>query len=240
MVPPRRFLFAVLVIAGLAGCVTAEPPPMPNPSALPRLTEKSVVLLAPPDVTLYELTASGLEKPRADWTEKGRRNVLAAVRAELQRRGGRLVEIDYAAMPPGQQARAVQVDKLHEAVAASMLMHRFFPPLRLPNKSSVYDWSLGPDVAVMREAQGGAGDYLLFIWLEDSFSSGGRVALQILSGAILGVMPPGGVQVGYASLVEVSSGKVAWFGTIAETTGDLRKEDGAAKTVAELLQGLPG
>lgn len=229
-------LCAAIMMLWLAGCDTTQ---QVNVAAAPSLSKNSAILLAPPEVELSELKASGLAEPRADWTATGKSNVLAAVRAENQRRGVGFVELDYSALSPDDQAEIAQIEKLHRAVAASMMAHRYVPGLRLPTKTSVYDWSLGPEVDVLRKANGGRGDYVLFITLQDSFSSAGRVAMQVFM-AVLGVGVPGGAQIGYASLIDLNTGKVAWFGSVAKGTGDLREAAGATKTVSLLLRGLPG
>jgi len=71
---PRWAVVLLLVSAVLidcGGCATtsqrgdrcATPPPSAN------------VLLIEPDIILFELTAGGLEEPRADWTETAKVNV---------------------------------------------------------------------------------------------------------------------------------------------------------------------
>jgi hypothetical protein len=57
--------------------------------------------------------------------------------------------------------------------------------------------------------------------------------------AAFGVGLGGGVQVGYASLVDLHSGQVLWFHELGRAKGDLRDEQGASETVGELLQKLP-
>jgi len=228
---------AGLFVLALAACATTQ---QINIEAPPKFSTTTAILLPPPDVELAELQASGIAEPRADWTETGTRNVMAALRNENTRRGVDFIELDYSALSPEEQAEIAQIEKLHRAVANSMLAHRYIPALRLPTKKSVYDWSLGPEVAVLRRANGGQGNYALFITLRDSFSSAGRVALQVVMALLTGYAPAGGAQIGYASLVDLDTGKVAWFGSVAKGTGDLRDPAGATKTVGTLLQGLPG
>jgi hypothetical protein len=227
---------AIAFVVALAAC---ETPQEINTEAPPQFDTTTAILLAPPDVELSVLTASGVEEPRADWTETGLQNVMAALRAENARRGVGFIELDYASLTAEEQAEIGQIEKLHRAVAASMMAHRHVPALRLPTKTSVYDWSLGSEVATLRKANGGKGDYVLFVTLHDSFSSAGRVAMQVFVGLLTGYAPRGGVQVGYASLVDLDTGQIAWFGSVAKGSGDLREAAGAAKTVAVLLEMLP-
>ena len=228
---------AIVIVVALGAC---ETPQEVNIEAPPQFGANTAILLAPPDVALSVLTASGVEEPRADWTATGLRNVMAALRAENARRGVGFIELDYASLSAEEQAEIGQIEKLHRAVAASMMAHRYVPALRLPTKTSVYGWSLGTEVATLRKANGGTGDYVLFVTLHDSFSSAGRVALQVFVGALTGYAPRGGAQVGFASLVDLDTGQIAWFGSVAKGTGDLREASGAAKTVGTLLEKLPG
>jgi hypothetical protein len=50
---------------------------------------------------------------------------------------------------------------------------------------------------------------------------------------------PGGFQSGFASLVDLRTGKIVWFNRVLSVDGDLRNPDDARDTVGELLQGLP-
>jgi hypothetical protein len=74
--------------------------------------------------------------------------------------------------------------------------------------------------------------------VRDSYSSSSRFALQ-LGLAMLGVGIPGGVQYGFASLVDLRSGRIVWFNQMGNATGSLKEEKPAAEAVANLLQGLP-
>ena len=81
----------------------------------------------------------------------------------------------------------------------------------------------------------------MFVWVRDSYASGERkaamVALAILSmgNIVLG----GGVQTGYASLVDLKTGRVLWFNQLFSATGDLRETEPAIKTVENLMAGFP-
>jgi hypothetical protein len=41
------------------------------------------------------------------------------------------------------------------------------------------------------------------------------------------------------TLVDLRTGQVVWFDFLAKQTGDLRDEQGAAATAANMLKGLP-
>ena len=109
--------------------------------------------------------------------------------------------------------------------------------LQLPTKDGKLDWSLGESVRAIKEKTGA--DYALFSWIRDSYASGERIAATIFL-ALFGIgMAPGGLQQGYASLVDLNTGQVMWFNRLFRQTGDLREADKAADTLNALLENFP-
>jgi hypothetical protein len=49
----------------------------------------------------------------------------------------------------------------------------------------------------------------------------------------------GGSQVGYATLVDLQTGQVLWFSSLARFSGDLREQKLAVESVDALLAGFP-
>ena len=82
------------------------------------------------------------------------------------------------------------------------------------------------------------GDYALFVFVRDSYSSAGRQAV-IVAAALFGVGVQGGQQIGFASLVDLRTGRVVWFNRLASQYGSLKEEKPAAETVKHLLEGMP-
>ena len=78
-----------------------------------------------------------------------------------------------------------------------------------------------------------------FTWIRDSYASDERKA-AIVALALLGAVNVGGEQFGYASLVDLSTGRVVWFNDLNRLWGDLREAPAAAETVDVLLEGFPG
>jgi hypothetical protein len=117
-------------------------------------------------------------------------------------------------------------------------VHHFGPDmLRLPTKNNVLDWSLGDTVKVIRDSTGA--DYALFTWMRDSYASGERIAATVVL-AMVGVgIAPGGLQQGYASLVDLRTGRIVWFNRLFRGHGDLREADKAAQTLDALLTDFP-
>ncbi|HEY1877738.1 MAG TPA: hypothetical protein VGG66_09715, partial [Rhizomicrobium sp.] len=133
-------------------------------------------------------------------------------------------------------ARESQIVKLNSAVGQAILLHLYYSPIKLPAKGDALDWTLGPGVQVLHDKYNG--DYALFIHVRDSYSSTGRQALMGVS-ALLLIPVPGGFQSGFASLVDLRTGRIVWFNRLLSVNGDMRNPDDARDTVGELLQGLP-
>jgi hypothetical protein len=218
---------AVAACALVAGCAA----PRPNaPVSIDWSGEKRVVLVDP-DVELSEITFGGVPEARADWTQAAKGFVDADIRNTLS--GHTVDMVDTGTITDPHEAQLV---KLHGAVGSAILLGVYLPILKVPNKTAPQDWTLGPGVKVLRDKY--KGDYALFVRIRDSYSSDSRRVLQILFAAG-GVAVPGGTQAGFASLVDLRTGKVVWFNMLARTSGDLRTEKPAAETVTELLKGLP-
>jgi len=232
---PRRAIVLLLVSAVLiacGGCVTtsqrgdrcATPPPSTN------------VLLIEPDIILFELTAGGLEEPRADWTEIAKVNVARKLDEILQKSGDKLIAHQPPVKAPDRMHTHEQILKLHEVVGQTVLIHKYIPIYNLPTKEGCFDWGLGECVNSLKEDTGA--DYALFIYLRDSYTSPGRAALMVAA-ALFGVGIPGGVQLGFASLVDLQTGQIVWFNRLMSPVGDLRTPEAAEKAIQELLVNIP-
>ena len=189
-----------------------------------------------PDVQLMELDAGGILEPRADWTKSAQGFVDKDLKAHFGKGGAELVNPDHPT------AHEVQLAKLHGVVGQAILTHLYNSVAKLPNKGTALDWTLGPGTNEIRDRYGA--DYALFVFVRDSYSSAGRRAVQVLgvlAGAALGaaVVPAGGVQIGFASLVDLRTGNIVWFNRLVSGSGDLRTEGPAQQTVNELIKDIP-
>jgi hypothetical protein len=194
------------------------------------------VVVIEPDIELSEVLTGGMQEPRKEWTETARRLYPAAVRNRLAAANTPQAP-DYLIpkdLPP--ESRLGQIIRLNEAVSISVLYYTS-PGNLLATKGRRLDWTLGPGVSELRKATGA--DYALFTYIRDSYTSGGRAALRIVGFLFLGGDVGGGSQVGVTTLVDLRTGQVVWFDFLAKQTGDLRDEQGAAATAANMLKGLP-
>lgn len=232
---PMRVFSAILVAAGfiLGGCTTTRQ--FASPEFTPPGNYRLVVMR--PDISVGVLTAGGAFEPRESWTDQARDHVLAAIQDYHNSRGGSTSIV--STLEEG-SALLVDLNRMHQAVGSAILLHKYTDGQALPTKKDRFDWTLGEDAIRYGETAGQ--DYALFLYARDSFSSGGRVALQAvgLLGCAFGAcfLPVGGSQLAFASLVDLKSGYVVWFNFLRSDLGDIRERPGADRLVAGLLKNM--
>lgn len=225
------FLIICLICIGCAATTGYKTNPAP-----PNLPPNARVLLMPLDVQLFELTAGGLQEPKADWTESAAKHVQAALEDLLQLKQDTLVAYQPPPDDPEKARFNEQLMKLHEAVGQSITVHTYFSAYNLPTKKDTFDWSLGEGVKRFNERYDA--DCALFIFIRDSYATAGRKAAMVF-GALAGFYVAGGLQMGFSSLVDLHNGNILWFGRLLRETGDLRTPEPAREAVLQLLAGIP-
>lgn len=194
-------------------------------------TPGSALVIVPAEMELFSISAGGVEEPRADWTEAAQKNFKAALAGRGRQLGTRVIELGEA-----QLDEFAELHALHRAVAEAVFIHHSRSGKKLPTKNDRLDWSLGEAVRPL-QAKTGA-DYALFTWIRDSYASNERKAAMFAM-ALLGAVSFGGTQIGYASLVDLRTGRIVWFNDLDRMSGDLREPAGAQETVDTLLQRFP-
>ena len=190
----------------------------------------------PLDIELFSISAGGVLEPRADWTEAAVKNFKSA----LQKRRGTL-GLNTIEVAEKEADDLAELNGLHAAVARAIEMHHFGPgSLQLPTKAGQLDWSLGESTRAVKKATGA--DYAIFSWVRDSHASEERKAAMVAMALLtLGrAVPGGGIQTAFASLVELDSGRVLWFGRLRRASGNLKEsEDDAGETLDTLFKTFP-
>jgi hypothetical protein len=222
----------VLATVLFAGAVQAEES---DPRHLaPGFTTRpadSKLLIVPADMELFSISAGGVQEPKADWTEAAQKNFRAALLARREQLGANAVELQDAELDEFAELYALQ-----HAVAEAVFVHHTGMGQRLPTKNGKLDWSLGEAVKPLKAKTGA--DYALFTWIRDSYASNERKATMIAL-ALLGAFSTGGSQTGYASLVDLNTGRVVWYNDLKRMSGDLREPSSAKETVETLFKGFP-
>ena len=189
------------------------------------------IVLMPPDIRYYLLTAGGVAEPHAEWTTAAQENFAAAVLDYADSIGADLTLLNKDNLGPEE----IRYETLHSAVGLTVLTHHF-GMLKLPSKGEAFDWSLGPEISAI--GRNHDADYALFVYYRDHQASGGRVAFAILAAAA-GVGVSSGSEGGFASLVDLKTGDIVWFNVVTIGSGELRDKDGAAAAVATLFKDIP-
>ncbi len=228
-----RAVAALLLAVFVSGCAITNSHVSTNGVPTPGSSPKVLVMV--PDVELYVFTAGGLNETNAEWTATAKGHVDTALAEILESMSVSAVDYEVVQDVGPESLAEAQVLKLHEAVGAAIIDHKYsiYP---LPTKEDSFDWGLGEGVTGLKEKYDA--DYVLFVYLRDSFSSGGRVALNILT-AVIGAGVKGGVQSGYASLIDLNSGDVVWFNSLVNNVGDLRTPEGSKAATLDLLEEAP-
>lgn len=202
------------------------------PENLSKPAPGAKVLLIEPDVSLALLTASGVQEPRADWSDTAEKNLAKHIEGDLKVKSYTLSTMDPDEAMGG---RVGQLLRLNDAVVQSIGAFNY-GLYKLPTKKS-FDWTLGEGAQALG-AETGA-DYALFVTAKGSYASGGRVAAMV-GLSLLGVSMPLGGQNAVASLVDLKTGRVVWFNVaVASPSADMREDAGADSLVGSLLKDVP-
>jgi hypothetical protein len=224
-----------LLLAMLLAAATVQAQEATSRQLAPGFTARTAdsrLLILPADMELFSMSAGGVVEPRDDWTRAAQTNFTAALEAQRKRLGSKVTHLN-----PAQADEFADITTLHRAVADAVMIHHYGRGLmQLPTKQERLNWSLGDAVKPLKERTGA--DYALFTWVRDSYASKERKAMMI-GLAALGAISLGGEQVGYASLVDLNTGRIVWFNRLDRMSGDLREPEPALETVDTLLKGFP-
>jgi hypothetical protein len=224
-----KALSAFAAILLLSGCATTSN--VQQIDQLESIGEDPRIVLMPPDIRYYLLTASGVPEANEEWTEAAKANFLKALLDYADDIGADVKTISADNLTPDE----IQYETLHSAVGLTLMQHHF-GYTKLPSKAGNFDWSLGPDISTI--ADNHAADYALFVYYRDYQASGCRVAFAILAAAA-GASVGTGSEHGFASLVDLKTGDIVWFNMVNAGVGELRDADSARKTVDALFKDIP-
>ena len=136
-----------------------------------------------------------------------------------------------------QNDEIIQLIKLHTQIGQEII-NSVYGPYKLPTKKE-FNWTLGKKVKLLKEKY--KSDYAIFIFFRDQYSSTERVIYNIVTAFLFpGIIPIGGSQIAFASLVNLNNGEVTWFNGYYRSFGDVRDLENARDTVNKLFEEFPG
>ena len=235
----RVFAASVALMVAVPGAAQ-ERTAVKQDFVLPANSGKTILVFRP-TVSVGAQSTGGMFEPNADWTDKARKNIEAAL---AERQAGLGNKVVMAPESYGEDARRVEeYSNLFAAVSQAVIQYQFFVGNRLPtkkrdNKAGVFDWSLGKGVGDLPGAKDA--DYALFIYNKDAYGSTGRKLLQVMAAFGPGIAVKSGEHAGYAGLVDLKTGDLLWLNADGAMGGDVREPDGGQKRVGQLLEEFPG
>lgn len=231
-----RTLFALILVAAsvlatpaLAAMSAVNPALTQNPAARP----KKIVLL-PPQVFVYELSAGGVPTRMADWEATARDNLVTAA-TRLSREAG----FELLPAPALDPLLADQLEAhigLYERVAQSVFVYGRGDQAAWAHKKNEFDYTVGPGLAFLREQTGA--DAALIVLGSDFISSGGRRA-AFIAGLMLGVVMPLGQSFITAGIVDLTTGDVLWMSFDSSASMDSRTPADVDSLMHDLYQTWP-
>jgi hypothetical protein len=214
----------------LAAMSAVNPALLQNPETRP----KKVVLL-PPQVFVFELSAGGVPTRMADWEATARDNLTTAATGRARESG--LFEL--VALPPLAPADLDPLEAhigLYDRVAQSVFVYGRGEQAAWAHKKNEFDYTVGPGLAFLREATGA--DAALIVLGSDFISSGGRKAAFIV-GLALGVVMPLGQSFMTAGIVDLKTGDVQWMSFDTSSSMDSRNPADVDGLMRALYQTWP-
>lgn len=233
-----RTLFAVILVAA---SVLATPALAAMSAVNPALTQnlaarpKKIVLL-PPQVFVYELSAGGVPTRMADWEATARDNIVAAA-TRLSRETGLFELVPAPTLDPQLADQLEAHIGLYDRVAQSVFVYGRGDQEDWAHKKNEFDYTVGPGLAFLREHTGA--DAALIVLGSDFISSGGRRAAFIV-GLALGVVMPLGQSFITAGIVDLSTGDVLWMSFDSSISMDSRTPADVDSLMRDLYQTWPG
>jgi len=191
------------------------------------------ILLMPVDIEICELTLAGMCEPSASWTKDSGENIIISFEEILNTRNAVLKKYNKN----DQNDEIIQIIKLHTQTGQEIINNEY-GSFKLPTKKE-FKWSLGQKVKLLKNKY--KSDYAMFIFFRDQYSSTERVIYNIVTAVLFpGIIPIGGSQIAFASLVNLNNGEITWFNGYRRSFGDVRDLEGAKDTINKLFEEFPG
>ena len=191
------------------------------------------ILLMPVDIEICELTLAGMCEPSASWTQNSKDNIISSFKDILDKRNAVLKEYNKN----DENDEIIQLIKLHTQIGQEIINNEY-GPFELPTKKE-FNWTMGNKVKLLKNKY--KSEYAIFIYFRDQYSSTERVIYNIVTAVLFpGIIPIGGSQLAFGSLVNLNNGEITWFNGYYRSFGDVREIEKARETVNKLFEEFPG
>lgn len=221
-------LFACFIFSGCASSISNTV--HHSVKNQPQKTMPKTLLMLPVDITIKELTASGLTEEVPEWTKQGKAIVNKLVREHLSNKAN----ITLQTLPEMSDQTTEIVDQhvaLYDQVAANA--HYFGKHEAWKEFREKEGYTLGNGLASLKDQVNA--DAVLIITGADFISSSGRQGLAILA-AMGGSSIRMGHSILHAGVVDMDTGNLLWMNTSFSQTYSLNKEEQAKHMVDTVFE----
>jgi hypothetical protein len=235
-----RKVLSLLLLLVLTGCNTIPTHRVHHTQLSQSPQEDAVypVLLLPADISVQEMSASGLTQEVGAWSKEAKGHVERAV-ADSDGALGRLRPVALPPLSAEEQQLVEQYTALYDTVASTAIIYsRGLEGSAWSHKIDHFDYTLGPGLAFLAERTGV--DRALIITGEDVISTGGRKAAFVVAAA-LGVAIPLGHTIMVAGVVDLRTGDLHWLDyAISVNSETLRNPEDVRSLLNGLFDSFPG
>jgi hypothetical protein len=236
-----RKVFALFLLLFLTACNTTTH--RVHHTQLNKTQPKNAVypvLLMPVDISVKEMSASGLTQEVGSWSKEAKGHVEQAI-ADHDGALGRLRPMNLPPLTEEEQQLVEQYTALYDTVAGSALIYSRIlggtPAWK--HKVDHFDYTLGPGLAFLADKTGV--ERALFITGEDTISTGGRKVMFVLAAALGGVAIQMGNTVLVAGVVDLRTGDLHWIDSaFSNSAATLRNPEDVHSLFNGLFDSFPG
>jgi hypothetical protein len=237
-----RKVFSLFLLLVLTAC-NSIPTHRVHHTQLTRPTPEGAVypvLLLPVDISVKEMSASGLTQEVGSWSREAKGHVEQAI-ADQDGALGRLRPVELPPLTEEEQELVEQYIALYDTVAGSALLysHIWGRTPAWKHKVDHFDYTLGPGLAFLADKTGV--ERALFITGEDTISTGGRKVMFVVAAALGGVAIPMGNTVLVAGVVDLRTGDLHWINSaFSGGAATLRNPEDVHSLFNGLFDSFPG
>jgi hypothetical protein len=204
-------VLASLSPASVAAAKKVAAPKEPRPAESDRFAKaedgRTKILVLPPEFKLFQLGASGVSTHEVpEWSLEAEGFAADALRM-LGASSKRFLPVEMPKVSADEQALIAEHLALADNVTFAAFQNRQFGGKAWKHKQTDFDYTLGPQLAFLRERSGA--DVAAFTVGVETISTGGRVAMGILFAAA-GVGIPMGQTFIIMGVVDLETGQLLW------------------------------